>query len=153
MIEAVIFDYNRTLVQGDENPPRFFPETQPVLQLLKDRGLKMAVVSVGDNPQDRLEEFEFLHLDRYFDVFDIVGPEGVKKFQHILEQLKVTAQRCVVVGDRVKSEILEGNRVGATTVWLQLGKFANEKPEGLEEEPKFTIKSLSELITIIDSLL
>jgi ribonucleotide monophosphatase NagD (HAD superfamily) len=149
MKEAVIFDYNRTLVRGEETPPIFFPETTSVLKILKDRGIKMAVVSVGENPSQRLQEFELLRLADYISVFKIVGKDERKDLQPVLDELQVEAKACVVVGDRIKKEITEGNRVGATTVWLQQGKFAEELPETSEETPDFIIKTLSQLVPIL----
>lgn len=149
MKEAVIFDYNRTLVQGEEIPPRFFPDTPTVLETLKDNNIKMAVVSVGENPTQRLQEFEDLKLSDYVSVFKIVGKNDRKDLQPVLDDLQVEGSACVVVGDRVKKEIVEGNRVGATTVWIQQGKFAEEKPETPEEKPDFVIQSLLQLLPIV----
>ncbi|MBI2022407.1 HAD family hydrolase [Candidatus Daviesbacteria bacterium] len=154
MVEAVIFDYNRTLVQGEETPPKFFPETLGVLKTLKKRRIKLAVVSVGgDNPTARHQEFDQLGLRKYISVFKVVGKDERKDLQPILDELQVQASACVVVGDRVRKEIVEGNKVGAVTVWLEQGKFSEEeKPKTPEAQPKFTINNLSELIPIIDSL-
>lgn len=152
MKEAVIFDYNRTLVQGDDIPPKFYPEAPAVLKTLKDRGIKMAVVSVGEHLSQRQQEFEQLRLGDYISVFKIVGRDDRKDLQPILDALQVDAKSCVVVGDRIKKEITEGNKIGATTVWLRQGKFAEEMPETLEEEPTYTIGSLSQLIPLLDSL-
>lgn len=153
MIEAVIFDYNRTLVQGEELPPKFYPDTLSVLGILKRRGIKMAVVSVGADPAKRLKEFEDLRLREHgIGIFKIVGPDDRKDLQSVLDELEVKATLCLVVGDRIKKEIVEGNKVGAITVWLQQGKFASEKPETFEEEPNYTINSLAELTQIIDTI-
>lgn len=150
MKEAVIFDYNRTLVQGDQTPPKFFPDVPNVLNTLKNKGIKMAVVSVGENPSQRQQEFEQLELrDRGISVFKIVGQNDRKDLQSVLDELGVEGKNCVVVGDRVKKEIVEGNKVGATTVWLKQGKFTDEKPETLEEEPDFVIQTLVQLPPII----
>ncbi|MBI4079572.1 MAG: HAD family hydrolase [Candidatus Levybacteria bacterium] len=149
MKKAVIFDYNRTLVQGEQTPPRFFSETPSVLSTLKENGIKMAVVSVGENPAQRKQEFDQLGLGNYISVFRIVGKNDRKDLQPILDELQITADACVVVGDRVKKEIVEGNRIGATTVWLQKGKFAKEKPETPEEKPDFVINTLRQLLPIV----
>lgn len=152
-IEAVIFDYNRTLVIGEGAPPQFFPETLEVLAACRARGIRMAVISVGVNPFERTREFELLKLGELgISVFKIVAPGEPKDLQPVLDKLRLSAQACVVVGDRVTKEILEGNRVGATTVWYRNGKFAQEQPRTLEEKPNFIIDSLKELIPIIDSL-
>lgn len=152
MIEAVIFDYNRTLVSGDEVPPQFFPDTPGVLANLKDRGIKMAVVSVSDEPDARRQEFELLQLESFISYFMIVGKNERKNLQPILDWLHVAAEACVVVGDRVKKEIAEGNMLGATTVWFQNGKFASEEPTNEIEIPDYVILTLSQLIQVIDLL-
>lgn len=152
MIEAVIFDYNRTLVQGDKIPPRFYPDTLLVLRTLKERGIKMAVISVGEIPAKRLSEFEQLKLGDYISVFKIVGKDDRKDLQPVLDELQVEAAACLVVGDRIRKEIVEGNKVGAITVWLKRGIFAIEEPKTSEEQPNYTISSLAQLIPILDSL-
>jgi FMN phosphatase YigB (HAD superfamily) len=150
MVEAVIFDYNRTLVTGDESPPQLFPDTSYVLQLLRDRGIQMALVSVSDNPELRQHEFDQLELATYISYFMIVGKNDRKNLQPVLDWLQVSAEACIVVGDRVKKEITEGNTIGATTVWLQQGKFATELPNEENEYPDYIIQTLSQLINIID---
>lgn len=150
--EAVIFDYNRTLVQGDEFPPQFYPEAPAVLESLRTKGIKMAIVSVSEDPTSRMQEFKKLGLPRYISVFKIVGKGDRKDLQPVLDELQVDPEHCVVVGDRIKKEIFEGNKVGATTIWLRQGKFSDEIPEIPEEEPTYTIYSLEELIPVFDSL-
>lgn len=153
MIEAVIFDYNRTLVFGEERPPKFYPGTLEVLKTLKERGIKMAVVSVGEDPNPRLQEFEQLGLREYISIFRVVGKNDRKDLPPVLEELGVKAQTCLVVGDRVRKEIVEGNRIGAITVWLEQGEYAEkEKPQTVEEQPTYKIKNIEELFPIIDSL-
>jgi|SRR3989344_1017156 len=153
-IKAVIFDYNRTLVEGEDTPSKLFPEVLNILQTLKERNIKMAVVSAGgDSPEKRYQEFEQLKLREHgISVFKVVSKGESKDLQPMLDEFKVTGDMCLVVGDRIKKEIIEGNKVGATTVWFKNGKFAEEGPETPEEEPDYTIKSLTELIPLLDSL-
>lgn len=151
MVKAIIFDYARTIADIDTNPPRLFAEAAEILEQLKRKGLRMALVSTGEDPDARTKEFEQLQLNRYFDILDIVGPEGTKDFKHILEQLAVAAKSCLVVGDRIRSEIEQGNIVGATTVWLKQGKFSQELPENPLQQPDFIIKSLTELMPILQT--
>ncbi|MGB3019832.1 MAG: HAD hydrolase-like protein, partial [Microgenomates group bacterium] len=51
-----------------------------------------------------------------------------------------------VVGDRIRSEIILGKELGTTTVWIRLGKFADEVPQTPEEEPSLTFSSLSDFL-------
>lgn len=153
MIEAIICDYARTLVDIDVTPSRFYPKVEETLRILKAKGLRLAVVSRAQDPEARRKELKDLQLDRYFEVIEVIGSEATKDLRPILEQLGVDASNCIVVGDRVKSEIARGNDVGAITIWFQQGKFANETPERPEEEPTYIIKSFSDLSSMIDYLL
>lgn len=152
MIEVVIFDYARTVVDTETNPPQLFPGTIEVLQKLKDQRLRMALVSRGDDRDARQKEFEGLGLNRFFEIFEVIGQEADKDFRPLLEKLAVETRACMVVGDRIEQEIKAGKEVGATTVWLQRGKFATEGPQSPEENPDYIIKSLSELPAILDQI-
>lgn len=147
MIRAVIFDYSNTL--EDIETGKLYPEVPSLLKDLKDKGLKLALVSRAPNLEERLEEFKQLNLKEYFDVLDIVLAGKNKEFTAILEKLGVEAKDVMVVGDRVKSEILEGNKIGATTVWIKRGRFVMEEPENDLEKPNYAINSLEEILPII----
>lgn len=154
MIEAIIFDYARTLVDIDANSPRLYPGVEDMLKTLKGRGLKMALVSRGQDIQSRTKEIEDLGLVKYFDAIEVVGADGNKDFRPLVEKLKVKSQNCVVFGDRVKSEILQGNLMGMTTIWLREkgGKFANELPAIAAEIPQYTVTYREQFIKILDSI-
>ncbi|MDQ5952985.1 MAG: hypothetical protein QG551_213, partial [Patescibacteria group bacterium] len=47
---------------------------------------------------------------------------------------------------RIRSEIILGKELGTTTVWIRLGKFADEVPQTPEEEPSLTFSSLSDFL-------
>lgn len=146
-VKAVVFDYSNTL--EDIETGKLYPEVHSLLKDLKNKGLKLAVVSRASNLSERLAKFEKLSLKDYFDVLDIVLAGSSKKFNHILEKLKVEAKEVLVVGDRVKSEILEGNKIGAVTVWIRRGRFMDEMPENDLEKPDYTILSLEQILQII----
>lgn len=152
MIEAIIFDYARTLVDVDKNPPELYPGVEEMLKTLKGRGLKMALVSKGKDKDLRRKEIQDLGLANYFDAVEIVGPDGTKDFRPLVERLKVKSDQCLVFGDRIKSEILQGNLMGMTSVWLQEkgGKFANELPETTNEKPDYIIPSRGQFIPTLD---
>ena len=154
MIEAVIFDYARTLVNIDAKPPQLYPGVEDMLKTLRARGLKMAFVSRGKDAEIRRKEFIQLGLEPYFDYFETVGPDGTKDFRPLLEKLEVRGSSCVVFGDRVRSEIEQGNKIGATTIWLQEkgGKFANELHETDDQKPDYTIHSRNQFIQVLDSI-
>ncbi len=146
MIKAVIFDYAGTIY----NPftGKLYPQTVNVLEILTKKDIKLALVSRAFNLEERLEEFKNLNLKKYFQILEAVSVENEKEFTHLLKEVNVQAQECLVVGDRVKSEILEGNKIGCKTVWVLQGEFTDEQPEGDLEKPDYIINSLDELLTI-----
>ncbi|MBI3103658.1 HAD hydrolase-like protein [Candidatus Daviesbacteria bacterium] len=146
MIKAVIFDYAGTIYNPYSS--KLYPEVMDVLNFLAQKGLKLALISRSSNLEARLEEFRDLNLRKYFRILEAVPVENKKEFTHLLKGLNVKAEECLIVGDRVKSEILEGNKIGARTVWVLQGEFLDETPESELEKPDYTINSLGELLTI-----
>lgn len=66
---------------------------------------------------------------------------------------KYDPKKTVFIGDRVRSELEIGNKLGATTIWVKQGKFADELPEMRAQEPRFTVTSLSNLHKLCKGLL
>src|SRR5260221_3455975 len=145
MIEGLIFDFGRTLHEIESD--QLYPGAEELLSFLKNRSLKLALVSRADDPQKRQQDFARFNLQRFFQVFEVVPYEGTKTFDRILAELGVKPERCLVIGDRIKSEIVEANKAGLTTIWIRQGKFKDEVPENEEETPDFTVNSLGELKT------
>lgn len=148
-IEAAIFDYGRTL--HDPDTDQLFPQVTSILEHLREHHVKLALVSRGQDVTQRRKDITRLGLDNFFDVVDVVAQSSAKEFDKILERLNVVANRSVVIGDRIRSEIVEGNRVGAATIWFKQGKFRDEVPETLKETPNYTITSLDELLPVLNS--
>lgn len=146
MIKAVIFDYAGTIYNPQTAKP--YPDVLNVLNVLKQKGLKFALVSRASDLEERLKELKDFNLKRYFQVLEIIPIGFEKEFNHILQKLNVAANECLVIGDRVKSEILEGNKIGAKTVWIMRGEFLDEKPKKELENPDYKINSLDEILTI-----
>lgn len=148
MIKAIIFDYSNTI--EDIETGKLYPEVPIVLKDLRKKALKLALVSRASDLEERLKEFKQLNLKDYFDLLDVVTVGNNKEFGPIIEKLGVKSEEVLVVGDRVRSEILEGNKIGCKTVWIRRGIFMDEMPESDLEKPDFIIKDLLELLPIID---
>lgn len=151
MIHAVIFDYGRTL--HDPFTDTLFPGVQEVIDLLKKSEVKLALVSRTADVEKRYESIKGFGLDTYFDVIKVFPIDKPKDFKVILELLKVKPEEVLVVGDQIASEILEGNKVGAVTVWFRQGEFFEEKPKNDTEKPDYIISSMNELLALLPSLI
>jgi len=124
-----------------------FPGTLPVLRGLKERGVRVFVVSFGD-PDTQRAKVAALGLDRepsidhvfYADTSHVMTKEAF--FRSILRNAESDPQRVLVVGDRPSSEIRAGKSLGMHTVRLRGGEFARLKPQGPDEQADFEISKI-----------
>lgn len=106
-----------------------FPETREVLQELRDRGLKLAIVSNFDS---RIEAIcEGLDLNGLVDTVVFSAAVGVAKpdagiFQHALRELGVKADAAVHVGDSLKEDVQGARAAGVNAVYLRRKRSADE---------------------------
>ena len=132
----------------DETP---YPDAEPALAALKHQGFKLGVIA-NQNPgtEQRLAEWNLL---QYFDVIAASAELGVAKpdptiFQWALTQAGCTARNAVMIGDRMDNDIAPANRLGMHTVRLLRGLGAHHTPQSSDEQPEYTIRSLTELLAL-----
>lgn len=150
MIKVAIFDYGGTLYNNDLD--KLYPKIESILKYLKNKGIKIALVSRTTNPQKRLQQLHDFNIINFFDVIDFIGSEDRKEFHKILTKFGIRGNECIIIGNRIKAEILEGNKLNAITIWIKHGEFADEKPETTNEQPTYTISGINELITLLDKI-
>lgn len=130
-----------------------FPSTLPVLRRLKERGVRIFVVSFGD-PEIQHDKVTALGLDRepsidrvfYADTAHLVTKEAI--FRTILRQAERDPQRVLVVGDRPSSEIKAGKSLGMHTARVRGGEFSTLKPQGPEEQADFEISKIDAVLKL-----
>ena len=130
-----------------------FPGTLPVLRALKERGVRVFVVSFGD-PDTQRAKVAALGLDRepsidrvfYADAAHLVTKEAI--FRSVLRNAESDAGRVLVVGDRPSSEIKAGKVLGMHTVRLRGGEFARLKAQGTEEQADFEISKIEAVLKL-----
>ena len=151
MIEAVIFDFGRTLYNPETS--RLFPQTEEVLAELNSRKLKLALVSIADRTKtERLDDLVKLKIRDYFRAIHIFGRREEKDFTAILDQLEVASTNTMIIGDNLKREITLGNTIGAYTVWTKQNLSGPYIPKNELQTPNATIEQITELIPIIADL-
>lgn len=150
MIKAVIFDYGFTLHNHETDD--FYPGGRELLDYLKENNFQLALVSRAPDVDKRWNDFKRLKLESWFNLMDVVPKGTTKEFSRVLNEMGVKPEETIVVGDRIKSEIIEGNKIGCITIWFRQEQYKYEFPENKSEEPNFTIYSLSEVAAIIKKL-
>ncbi|MBU1111154.1 MAG: hypothetical protein KJ896_00105, partial [Nanoarchaeota archaeon] len=79
LIKALILDFNRTLF--DPNRLKIGKDSYKLLQLAKEKGWKLALISIGN--EDREQQIK--PILNYFDFVRIVRKKSVKDFEYLVK--------------------------------------------------------------------
>lgn len=143
MIKGVIFDYNRTIY--DPLAGSLMPGAKSLLDYLAGNKIKLTLLSKTFRP-GRKEQIQELGISGYFEEIIVTYEDKQPAhFNRLLTAMSLKPTQVCVIGDRIKSEIVIGNQMGMKTIWLQMGKFKDERPESPIEDPDLIISSLKEI--------
>jgi putative hydrolase of the HAD superfamily len=127
---------------------RLFPDTHTVIDALKLRGIRLALVTNGasDAQRAKIERFD---LARRFDHIQIEGEHAFGKpderaYLHALRELGVDAQDAWMVGDNLEWEVAAPQRLGIFAIWFD--SAAKGLPRDNQIRPDHIVASLSELL-------
>jgi putative hydrolase of the HAD superfamily len=118
---------------------RLAAHTHPLLEALRERGLKLGLVSNAFDPGWLLHrDLEQMGLAERLDFSVFSSEVGTRKphpaiFERALEALDVEPERAVFVGDRLYEDVRGAGELGMTTVQA-LWYRADEHPEGAEPD-------------------
>ena len=153
-IKAVIFDWGRTLYDSDAKTE--YPESGLVLEQLKARGYRLALVSLvsplaNATLEERERQIEKSPLRKYFEIARVTDEDKDQLFDEVVEKLNFPRSEILIVDDRVVRGIRYGNKNGHPTIWVQKGKFANELPNADTGKPTHVVNSLREIPLLISA--
>ena len=145
MIKAysIIFDWKRTLYNPDTLA--LMDGAIKLLNYLSRYNIPLFLIGKGS--WEMHDETVRLDVAKYFQ--DILFVEGSKNPNDFFKYMNLSfPQRTIVIGDRINSELQVGKMVGAITIWVKRGKFANEELENESQKPDFVVNSLSEILEL-----
>lgn len=134
-ISAIIFDWKRTLYDPDA---RTLIEGAEQL-LASAQRLNVPLYLIGKGDDDMYAEARRLGVEKFFT--KIVFQEGAKEEGLFKPFIGSNPAQTIFIGDRIRSELAAGKSLGATTMWVRQGKFADELPENESQSPDFTVSS------------
>jgi putative hydrolase of the HAD superfamily len=129
--------------------------THAMLEALRERGLKLALVSNTASPQWLLQPiFERQGLAARVDAIVLSSEVGKRKphpaiFERALAELGVDSSQALFVGDRLEADILGASRVGMRTVqavWFR----ADQNPNGIEAD--YQAFNQMDVLNLVDRL-
>ncbi|WP_379126892.1 HAD family hydrolase [Paenibacillus sp. sgz500958] len=132
--------------------PYMYEETLQILEQLHGN-VKLLLLTNGC-PALQQEKLDGVpELTPFFDHIVISGTFGRGKpdksiFQHALSRLEAAPEECIMVGDKLTTDILGGLSAGLTTVWIN----RNGKLPNAEIQPDYEITHLDELLPLVESL-
>lgn len=101
---------------------RLVPGTRALLNALRDRGLKLGIVSNSTRPE-QTAKLQRLDIHQHFDTLVVSGDHGIAKpdarlFQIALSELSVAAGETVFVGDRWEIDVAGAQSAALRPVWF-----------------------------------
>lgn len=105
------------------------------------------IANQSPGTEQRLEKYGLL---RYIDLVVASAEEGVAKpdkriFEIALNRSGCKACYAVMIGDRIDNDIVPANLLGMHTVWIKQSIWRYWSIKNKQEEPDYTVDSLSEL--------
>ena len=141
--------------QGRRDLFRFFEDAEPTLKALS-KYCEMGIIA--NQSEDVAELIQNAGFDRFFKVQTISSSVKLKKpdskiFELALKQAGQNAKDCIMVGDRLDTDICPANMLGMTTIRTTNSLFALQVPSKICERTAYTVARLSEIPKILESII
>lgn len=163
MIRAILFDLGDTLITeesvGDEHTPNAKLEKVPQIdEVLKDlkRRYKLAVVTNTSTSREKDIRLALrgIGIEHYFDAVVTSVDIGHEKpdqeiFCEVLRRLRVRPEESVMVGNRIKTDVLGANKLGIVSILFKWNNRYEEQITSSLEKPSHIIRSMSQLPLIL----
>ncbi|MGG1483024.1 HAD family hydrolase [Peribacillus castrilensis] len=126
-----------------------FPNLISMLEKLRSNNLVLGMITNGKG-QFQLDNIRALGIKKYFETILVSEWEGIKKpdpqiFKRALEQLNVSPNESIFVGDHPKNDVKAAQNVGMKGIWKKDFQWNNV-------EADFIVDDLAELPLIIEKL-
>ena len=130
-----------------------FPDVMPALDVLRDAGFRMGVISnfVWGGP----ELIHDLELARHFDSLTVSARVGFQKphegiFRHALDALGVAPEDALHIGDSYRADVVGARRVGMRAVLIDRDANDPARVRDKHEDPDLeVVRDLTELLDLL----
>lgn len=125
-----------------------FPGALETLKIIRDRGVRLALVTNGNGEAQR-RKIDRFGVEVYFDYVLIEGEFGAGKpeervYRHALERLGARTDEAWMVGDNLEWEVAAPQRIGIFAIWMDSRRKG--LPESTNIRPDRIISALPELL-------
>ncbi len=138
-------DFSLEYVEGAEE----------LLESLKDQGHTLLLLSAGrEDMQFSKMKKVGLDLKQFIDIIITFNLNKLESYKKILEKQNVSANDCIAIGDKYKTDLLPAHSLGIKTILFRYGRGIND-PMPKEMEGKkidYAVNSLFKIPEIIKKL-
>lgn len=125
-----------------------FPDAYDVIDAFRGRGCKLGIITNGSSASQRAK-IRATKLDERVDVILVSGEEGIHKpapelFLRATEQLQVSPEACLFVGDNPVADVLGAQGAGMQAAWVE--RYMPWPAE--HTQTCHTIDTLTDLLTL-----
>jgi HAD superfamily hydrolase (TIGR01549 family) len=134
--------------EGRKKLFRVFDDAEETLNVLSKR---FDLGIIANQTKDIVRLLDDSNISRFFKVKVISSEVGIEKpdpriFQFAMHLAEAgNPKDCIMVGDRLDTDILPANLLGMTTVRTTNSLFKLQEPMSGFERPRYTVSSLSEI--------
>ena len=149
---------NRIELEITEGEKRYYQISQEVKKVVETLSKNHTLAMISNNYSNfSLELLKKDHLYNLFKFVVILSELNTTKpdetvFLYLMKKANVTATECVVVGDRLDTDIYPANKVGITTIRITDSIFNLQSPQSVCEIPTYSVAKLKDTIEIIDDI-
>lgn len=130
-------------------------ESLPTLQILKDQGYRLGLISNASYSRDVMNQLEKNSLTPYFEQILVSADVGFRKphaniFNLALSYFQVEPAETVMIGDTLNADIIGSRRMGMRNIWIS--RWASAPTTHYRDDmivPDRTIQRLSQIPSIL----
>jgi putative hydrolase of the HAD superfamily len=147
LIAGAINSFHGPLVENYQ----IYEEVKGVLSELKNRKLKLGLISNNYSTTYFFRLLQKFDLNKYFNAKVVSSEIGIRKphkdiFFQCLKMLNVTSENSMFVGDLLRKDIQGAKNAGMKSVWINR---TNETITAERPKPDYEIHNLTELLEIL----
>ncbi|HVX02445.1 MAG TPA: HAD family hydrolase [Nitrososphaera sp.] len=129
---------------------------QVVKGLVQDKKCGLGIIA--NQSEDIVALLQEAGIERYFQVTAISSALKMKKpdprlFQLAIKEAGREAHECIMVGDRLDTDVCPANKLGMTTIRVTDSLFSLQEPREDCERPAYTISKLAEVPGIVEKII
>lgn len=129
------------------NNPDLVPYVGSVLQTLRSRAVRLALLTKGD-PIVQKNRVEKSGLASFFDIVEIVPNKTPAVIVKVLEKLGALPSNSWTVGNSLRSDILPALEVGVNGIWIDAPVWEYERAD--PAAPEAFVQKVSDIRAVLD---